>query len=60
MRHTFGIANAEANIPAALTQRWMGHSRLETTSIYMQVVADEERAFAKRLWARPETTPTVG
>jgi integrase/recombinase XerD len=50
LRHGFGIANAEENIPAALTQRWMGHARLETTAIYQHAVGREERAFAKRLW----------
>lgn len=53
LRHGFGIANAEHNIPPALTQRWMGHARLETTSIYIHAIGREERAFAKRLWRRP-------
>ncbi|MDV6333155.1 site-specific integrase [Asticcacaulis sp. 201] len=56
LRHGFGVANAEKNIPGAITQRWMGHARLETTSIYQQAVGQEERRFAKRLWhdyARP-------
>lgn len=50
LRHGFGIANAEQNIPASLTQRWMGHARLDTTAIYQHAVGREERAFAKRLW----------
>jgi len=50
LRHGFGIANAEENVPPALTQRWMGHARLETTAIYQQAVDDEERSFAKRVW----------
>lgn len=58
LRHAFGVANAEMNIPASLTQRWLGHARLETTAIYQEALADEERAFAKRLWARPKTAPT--
>jgi integrase/recombinase XerD len=53
LRHGFGIANAEHNVPPALTQRWMGHARLETTSIYQHAVGSEERAFAERLWKRP-------
>ena len=52
LRHGFGIANAESNIPTALTQRWMGHARAETTSIYQHAVGSEERAFAKRIWHR--------
>jgi integrase/recombinase XerD len=52
LRHGFGIANAEENVPPALTQRWMGHARLETTAIYQHALGDEERAFAKRIWRR--------
>lgn len=52
LRHGFGIANAEQNVPAALTRRWMGHARLDTTAIYQHAVGREERAFARRLWRR--------
>jgi integrase len=52
LRHGFGIANAERNIPPALTQRWMGHARLETTAIYQHAIGREERSFAARLWRR--------
>eukprot|EP01030_Chromulinospumella_sphaerica_P017211 gene17211-17035_t len=50
LRHGFGIANAEQNVPPGLTQRWMGHARLETTAIYQHAVGSEERAFAERIW----------
>lgn len=50
LRHGFGIATAERNIPGGLVQRWMGHSRLETTAIYQDAAGGEERAFAARLW----------
>jgi integrase/recombinase XerD len=52
LRHGFGIANAEEDVPAALTQRWMGHARLETTAIYQHAIGREERSFAKRVWRR--------
>jgi integrase len=52
LRHGFGIANAEQNVPPALTQRWMGHARLETTAIYQHAMGEEERAFAERIWRR--------
>lgn len=50
LRHGFGIAAAEENIPPGLTKRWMGHARLETTILYQDAVGPEERSFAKRLW----------
>ncbi|HEY1747661.1 MAG TPA: tyrosine-type recombinase/integrase [Xanthobacteraceae bacterium] len=50
LRHGFGVANAEQNIPMAVTQKWLGHAKLETTAIYQQAVGREEQAFARRLW----------
>lgn len=50
LRHGFGIAAAQENIPPGLTQRWMGHANLETTVIYQHAVGREEREFAQRLW----------
>jgi integrase/recombinase XerD len=50
LRHGFGVANAEGNVPMATTQKWLGHAKLETTAIYQQAVGREEHAFAKRLW----------
>lgn len=50
LRHGFGVANAEHKVPMATTQKWLGHSNLETTAIYQQATGREERAFAARLW----------
>jgi integrase/recombinase XerD len=50
LRHGFGVANAEENVPMATTQKWLGHAELETTAIYQQAVGKEESAFARRLW----------
>ena len=50
LRHGFGVANAEHKVPMATTQKWLGHSSLETTAIYQQATGREERAFAARLW----------
>lgn len=52
LRHAFGVATAECNVPAAITQRWLGHARLETSAIYVHAVGQEERAFARRIWRR--------
>ena len=51
LRHSFGIACIEANIPAHMLQKWLGHSRLETTAIYSTAVGVEERNLASRLWS---------
>lgn len=50
LRHGFGIANAENNVPISKTQVWMGHANIETTMIYQNAVGEEERMFAERTW----------
>jgi len=49
LRHRFGILAAE-HVPLSLAQRWMGHAKPQTTSIYQQVVGEEERRLALRMW----------
>jgi len=50
LRHTFGVSAFQANVPAHLVQRWLGHASLRTTSIYGDVLGAEERQFASRMW----------
>ena len=50
VRHGFGVAAVSAGVPITLVQRWLGHSRLETTSIYLAITGPEERAYAAKLW----------
>lgn len=54
VRHGFGVAATSAGIPITLIQRWLGHSRLETTSIYLAITGPEERNYAQRLWQKNE------
>lgn len=58
LRHGFGIANAEHKVPPGITQKWMGHARLETTCGYQHAVGSEERAFARRMWEKT-TMPSI-
>ena len=51
LRHGFGVAAVQAGVPLNLIQRWLGHASLETTSIYTQVIGDEERALADRIFS---------
>jgi len=50
LRHAFGVHALMKDIPLPLLQRWMGHANLETTAIYLQVVGNEEKSFAGRMW----------
>jgi integrase/recombinase XerD len=51
LRHAFGVEGVtEARIPLNIIQRWLGHSRIETTVIYTNAVGSEERELARRMW----------
>jgi integrase/recombinase XerD len=50
LRHGFAVACISQAIPLTTVQKWLGHGRLETTAIYLNVSGDEERELAKRLW----------
>ena len=50
LRHAFGVGTLQAGVPLNLAQRWLGHARIGTTSIYADVSGAEERAFAARFW----------
>ena len=52
LRHSFGVAAFQSNVPPHLIQRWLGHASLRTTSIYGEVLGPEEREFAMRIWSR--------
>ena len=49
-RHGFAVECIANAIPLTTLQKWMGHARLETTAIYLQVMGAEERRLARRLW----------
>jgi integrase/recombinase XerD len=49
LRHAFGVA-AFQSVPPHIVQRWLGHASLRTTAIYGNVVGQEERLFAQRIW----------
>lgn len=50
LRHGFAVACLAKKIPLPTVQKWLGHARMETTAIYLEVSGDEERELAKRLW----------
>jgi integrase/recombinase XerD len=51
LRHSFAITALQSGVPINLVQKWMGHSRIETTAIYANAIGPEERGFAELLWA---------
>lgn len=49
LRHGFAVhAISEAHITKV--KKWLGHTKLESTEIYLNVVGFEERKIAQRLW----------
>jgi integrase len=50
LRHGFGIHALRSRVPITLVKRWLGHARLSTTEIYLQVMGDDEREIAARMW----------
>jgi integrase len=50
LRHGLAVACISANIPLSTIRKWLGHARLDTTAIYLDVLGEEERELAKRLW----------
>lgn len=50
LRHGFAVACVAAQVPLPLLQRWLGHSNLQTTSVYLDFIGKDERDFAERLW----------
>ena len=53
LRHGHGVACVAVKIPLTTIQKWLGHARIETTAIYLDVLGEEERALAMRLWRAP-------
>lgn len=51
LRHGFGVGTLQAGVPLTLLKRWLGHARLSTTEIYLDVIGPEEIAFAARFWS---------
>jgi site-specific recombinase XerD len=50
LRHSFGVGTLQSGVPLHLIQRWMGHARMTTTSIYLNVSGSEEAELARLFW----------
>ena len=49
LRHGFAV-NSVRKIPLPLVKKWMGHTSIETTEIYLDIMGVEEREFARLIW----------
>jgi integrase/recombinase XerD len=50
LRHSHGVTCVTKAIPLTQIAKWLGHSRLETTAIYLNMDEKLERALAQRVW----------
>ena len=50
LRHAFAINAVLCEVPITAIQKWMGHARLETTQVYLNVAGNEEYELAERMW----------
>ena len=50
LRHGFGVRAIQKTRNPRLVQKWLGHRSLETTTIYMDVIGQEEREAAQSMW----------
>ncbi len=51
LRHGFGVKATQSTRNPRLVQKWLGHTTLEMTTIYMDVIGDEERDAARKMWS---------
>ncbi len=50
LRHGFGVRATQKTRNPRLVQKWLGHTSLETTTIYMDIIGQEERSAALQMW----------
>lgn len=50
LRHSFGMHCVENEIPLSYIRKWLGHSSMDITCMYLAVLNLDERTIAKRLW----------
>ena len=50
LRHGFGVRAIQTTRNPRLVQKWLGHTTLEMTTIYMDVIGQEEREAARLVW----------
>lgn len=49
LRQGLAIAALEKNVPLNVMSKWLGHSNLQTTTIYANFTGREERGLAARM-----------
>lgn len=50
LRHGFAVGSLQSGVPLTLIKRLLGHARLTSTEMYLDVCGPEEVALAERYW----------
>ncbi|WP_221897640.1 MULTISPECIES: tyrosine-type recombinase/integrase [unclassified Gammaproteobacteria] len=50
LRHGFGVNASIKTRNPRLIQKWLGHTSIENTMIYMDAIGQEERETALKMW----------
>jgi integrase/recombinase XerD len=50
LRHAFAIDNLTEEVPLTAISKWLGHTNIDTTKIYLDFIGPDERALAGRAW----------
>lgn len=50
LRHSYAVSYITNDVPITTVQKWLGHKHLETTAIYLNIVCEEERNLASKIW----------
>ncbi len=51
LRHAFGVKAALSGVPITMIQKWLGHTNISSTQIYIDLLGPEERQIAQKMWA---------
>lgn len=50
LRHGFAIRAVTTGVPLTKIQKWLGHTSLATTEIYLDATGEEEHAIMRQMW----------
>jgi site-specific recombinase XerD len=50
LRHSYGVRSVMTGVPVTTLQTLMGHKKIETTTIYLNILGDELRQVVKASW----------
>jgi integrase/recombinase XerD len=50
IRHGFGVRAITKKVPINMVKKWMGHSNLTTTEIYLNAVGEEQHDINAQMW----------